>query len=590
TNDEGLRPMRRHGTNDLGKSLMLAAATLGVYACAAAAPAPRRAATTRVPAARAEYVPVAGLSRDAFHLESVDAAARYVLWGAVRVEMRGRDVQFAAPFTVDDLTTAVRLGSAWLFVDEGGQILVGDSFVGELRAVGVVPDGWEIPADATESNGRLVLWRTNGDVLSTDGSGPLVPMRGVPAGGVRWVVFTDALRGVLAGWDGRLSVTHDGGASFRAMDLGADVIVGDLVHAGEGMITARTTAGVRRIGADDVAVPAPDSAAIAPRDEALDASARSAIVTAWIARTPHALGRHARLATGERWMLHDGALDRFDASGRLLSSHRVTPAVAACEVESWGTSMLARCSGNDGDRLFALQPDGTLGAEQPIDWDSLSDDGQHAAFGGPCAGADRHAHAICVRTGDGHARDVALPDSVRHMSSRGGLVLARSLDHDDRDGAGGSVFLVDVERGTSAPVDLHAPEGPVRVYAARFTPAGAGAVVVVARPRTDPAHAVTYVATGMPDAPLTLRPLPAGATWVDFVDAQRGFAAGTDSRALFQTRDGGATWTPLHVSRHDGGGYPLGYAIVGGQWTATMRCEADGCLVGRSFWLPAGGV
>lgn len=569
-----------------GFPLLLVAAVCGATACAATAHplrAPRALSTARV-----EYVPLVGALTEAFRLASVDGSARNVLWGPLRVTLQGgHDVQFASPFTVDDLVAAVQLDHAWLFVDGGGQILAGNTFLGELRVAGVLPAGWELPADAAESNGRLVLWRSRGEVLSTDGTGPLVPMRGVPAGGVRWVVFTNALRGVLAGWDGRVSVTHDGGESFRPLDLGADGLVGDLIRARDGTIFTRTSTGVRSISASDAVQPALESEALPPGESVVDPDAREAIVAAWTAQVPRTLIGLPQLSTGERWMLHHGVMDRFDALGRRVSTHSVTPAVAACELESWGASMVARCGGNDGDRLFALQPDGTLGAEQPIDWDVLSDDGQHAAFGGPCTGGDRDVHSICVRTGDGRVRDLPLPESARHISARGGILVVRSVDHDDRDGAGGSVFRIDVERRTSAEVPLQAPDGigRLRVYAAHFTPGGA--VVVVARPRTDPAHAVTCAAVGDSVGPLTLRPLPNGATWADFIDAHRGFAVGTDTHAMFQTRDGGATWTPLRLSQPGGEAYPLGYAITGGQWTAMLRCESEGCLVGRSFWLPA---
>ena len=562
--------------------------------------------TTAQPTGAVAYVPDLRWSVGSILRVRSDATGQFFLWGAVRAMAappsplpRGSsgtplpraqdlrpdaDVRFAEPFSTSELTAAVRLEHGWLFVDQSGQMLIGDTYLGPLRLLGSIPPNARASSRANLSRGRLVLRTETEGILTTDGTAPLAPLRGLPAGAVHWVAFANARRGLVGMWDGHVHATHDGGETFRPLDPGAGVLVGEVVAVADDGVFVRTTDGLRRVREDD----ALEHVDLAPVEASASATDREVLLAQWMAQHPAARLSLPHLASGEQWLLSNAVLRRFDgATGRIVGTAPVPPALAECQLESWGTSMTVRCSGDDGDRLVPLRSDGTAGSDLPIDWDVSSDDGQHAAFGGPCSGADRRAHAVCVRGADGGQHELALPESARQMSLHGGRLLARSLDHDDRDGAGSAVFFVDIERRTVAPVALRLPVGvaAVRVHDVHFT--HDGAAVVLARPATRANDGATFVGIGAIEGPIVLGPLPPLARRADFVDARHGFAAGENSGALFETLDGGVHWSAVQVHGPGGADYPMHTQAVAGQATPEMHCAAEGCLVGGALWLPA---
>jgi len=497
-----------------------------------------------------------------------------------RAEVRGDAVAFSDDHAAEPIADAVEVaGGRWVFVSFSGAVLASDGFLGALRPLGRVPVGavtspWSRGRAASVRVGRL--WLTDGASLAE---------ARVPGGPVAAAAFASESAGAAVHDDGSLSVTDDGGGTWRAVDLRGELALA--VEFDGASLRVATTRGPMSLSngalTPAAALPAPDAA----EERAAEAN-RARVARAARDQEGPARGVALTLPSGARVELDDGILTWRPPGGEAAVGRVGAPGCDA--LASWGDGFGIQCGqllrGDASGRLVRVElPPGERAAEAV-----LSDDGVHAARDGACPaprdpnlteeerfraeqeGADDEAPqppAVCVLDdGRGRWRTVPLPaleESWRRwaiVAMHGTQLLLRLGDDDAR----WQAFDAATGRGRDLRVE---PEMAIRSLAWLRD----GSLVGVGRACEAPgARCADSLLRGTPDAPLRPTPLPEGATAVAFADVSRGLARGESLGEAWRTTDGGATWDAV----------PVPAALRGSRFPPFARtsCDVGGCAAG----------
>lgn len=556
-----------------------AAALLALLGCSATPPpaalAPRAAAVVPVTPAVVRARADAGSYERSLDGLAGRGGQRFVA-GNLRALVEGGRVTLADDRTAQPIADAVEVDGAWVFVDYGGAVTASDTFLGALRPVGRVPVGattnpWSRGRAASARAGRL--WLSDGRAVSE---------ARVPGAPVAEAAFESANVGVVVHRDGGLSVTDDGGARWRPVELRGELA---LAVRFDGVMRVTTTRGVMTRAGDALtpapASPPPPSYEETQRVERLRRKVRDAAQARFGLRG----ARELTLPAGARVSLDEGLLAWTPPSGAAALG-RVGGASCGA-LAPWGDGFAVLC-----ERLLRGDPSGRLvRVELPPDSRDeditvLSDDGLHAARDGACpappnpdeSDEDRYrsaldapdegarASAACVLDdGSGRWRTVALPETGgwrrwQVAGMHGAQLLLRLGDDDAR----WQLFDAAAGRGRDVTSD---PPAPIRA----LTWLRDGSLVAVGA-ACEAADCTLQLLRGAPDAPLHPSPLPERTSRVAFADAARGIALGDSLGDVWRTTDGGQHWEPVPV--------PEALRSVSARSPLLAACDGGGCQVG----------
>jgi photosystem II stability/assembly factor-like uncharacterized protein len=498
-------------------------------------------------------------------------------YGNLRALVADGHVTLSDDRSAQPIADAVDLGGRWVFVDYGGGVMASDTFVGSLQPMGRVPLG---ARTNPRSRGRAAfvaagrLWLCDGRALSE---------AQVPGAPVLDAAFARAAVGVVVHRDGAASLTEDGGATWRAVDLHGEraLTVGFEVDA-----LRLTTTGGERVQSGSAFDAAPAASPAAPTEDAARSEGlRRAVTEAVWARDGMRGQRVVTTASGTRVTLDEGLLARTEAGGEAVLG-RV--GADTCEaLEPWGDGFGVQCGrllrGEASGRIVRVElPPNARDDEATV----VSDDGLHAARHGACPtppDAERDEElpttppsAACVlEDGIGRWRTVSLPAPGEWQRWQiAGMHGARLLLRvGDGEAVQWQVFDTTAERGSDV-----ASDPPTQLRELTWTRDGS---LVGVGATCAGADCTFSLVRGAPDAPLHPSMLPEGARRVAFADATRGMALGETLGEVWRTTDGGAHWEPVPVSER------LRSEPVAP--SATVACDTGGCQVGGSLRIDGWG-
>jgi hypothetical protein len=496
--------------------------------------------------------------------------------GNLRALVEDGRVTLADDRTAQPIADAVEVDGSWVFVDYGGAVTASEGFLGALRPVGRVPVGattnpWSRGRVASVRAGRL--WLCDGRTVTE---------AQVPGAPVAAAAFESASVGVVVHRDGALSVTDDGGARWRPVDLHGELALSvDFVD----VMRVTTTRGVMTRAGDALTPapppPSPPSHEDTQRAERLRRRVRDAAQARFGLRG----ARELTLPSGARVSLDEGLLAWTPPSGE-TSLGRVGG--ASCDaLAPWGDGFAVLC-----ERLLRGDASGRLVRVElppnPRDEDVtvLSDDGLHAARDGACpappnpdeteeqrqrAALDapeegaRTSAACVLEDGVSRWRTAALPESGdwrrwQVAGMHGAQLLLRLGDDDAR------WHLFDAAAGRGRDVTS---DPPVAIRALTWLRDGS---LVGVGASCEGADCTLQLLRGAPDAPLHPSPLPERTSRVAFADAARGLAVGDSLGDVWRTTDGAQHWEPVPV--------PEALQHVGVRRHFLAACDGGGCQVG----------
>lgn len=509
--------------------------------------------------------------------------------------VRGRRAEWTAAggweFSRDrlhgELAAAVEADGRWVFVSSDGLVATSERFVGPLRRVGALRH----PLSAYPwTRGRVAianedgLWTTDGRSLDHAGDPP------VP---VSEVVFSDTREGLAATTEGGLLLTHDGGATWVPVDVGAHAVLS--VRVVRQQRSARTTREALQVGVDGTVAPLTPPTTEAPREQPEDG-----LLDEWGARFPAeywdepSRPRGGLLRDGSRLELDGEELVHRDARGLELGRRHVG---GDCRLGGrWGAAVVVHCNPTmrtedgefvlrdrrwrteDGESLEVIVMPATVPVTVPggheVPGVMFSDDGVHAVM----SACHRE---LLAHTEEGW-RSIALPpipdsEAWTITGERGedlvGLHADKALLW--RTSAGHRIHIVaDFTRGTVSPVEAAPVPGVETVLGPLgWTRDGLLLGLLTERVARD---GNVWIAVGRPGERLSVRTAPRGTMRVAFADARRGIAIGPHGGALWRTLDGGGRWEELPVPFDRSADAPR----YGNPPSAS--CDESECTVGAS--------
>ncbi len=213
-----------------------------------------------------------------------EGPVRHALAGPLRVDLRGDAYTAADDVPSQRIAHAMRAARGWVFVTDGGDLYASATFTGRLRPLRSLgcarpppPPRPQVPGfenqlgglmlaqrdtpifEVFESVGRVAFKTAEREVVWSDGT----ELRALDVAGAVALAWTSEARGaVIVGYE-TLKTTHDGGRTWREVDLGGALPV-DVVGTAEGLFVD-TSDGRRRIDVQDALSPAES----ADRHEAL---------------------------------------------------------------------------------------------------------------------------------------------------------------------------------------------------------------------------------------------------------------------------------------------------------------------------------
>lgn len=147
-----------------------------------------------------------------------------VILGPLRAEVSSGQAVLADDRFAFPITGAARTRGGWLFVAADGTVARSDRFLGPLERFGEVPrpDPRIKVQPRSPTCGRLAIGVVDprASLWTSDGSAPIAPAAGAPAGVVLAAAFADRDHGMIVLDGGELFATQDGAASFERVDLG----------------------------------------------------------------------------------------------------------------------------------------------------------------------------------------------------------------------------------------------------------------------------------------------------------------------------------------------------------------------------------